>query len=150
MPKNGNIMQCYNARWNEVFRPSDDVDCILVADRAFLAMSRMAFTIQDEDFDPEIGPTREGPVSAIMEYSRFSDTPGRRIAGMLCWISRQLSDVDHRDIGSGRSTLHSMESMFGTLRGSGATHNWPLSIYPRYLTNERGLAYLRKSFISFT
>lgn len=114
----------HDARPSSVNKPSEELDAILIADRAFLSMRRASLA---PDATGSSGATWT-PVSSLNKYSDNAQ-PGAPLAQFITWLHARLSPT-------GNSALRSLEPMFGADSASGYMKRWPLTIYPEHLRKD--------------
>jgi hypothetical protein len=115
-----------------VTKPSEELDAVLVADKAFLSTSRVALV-------PQVDPSLPWqPVSSLNRYTvGESERQGLPLALFVYWLNRKL-------VGPGGS-LANLASLFRTESSSGLMTHWSLDVYSehvrehgRVLLNEYG------------
>lgn len=118
----------HSASEKAVNHPREELDALLVADRAFLSTFRMSYA-------PIAGSleSRWGPSSSLNRYSKDVEHPGAPLAQFVTWLHNQCSPgTDH--------PLTALSKTFGADASSGYQTAWPMSIYPqRFLDNPSSL-----------
>jgi hypothetical protein len=102
-----------------VKHPSEELDCLLVADSAFFSTSRFAeFPLDDG------GGIKISPASTFLSHHSF-DHPGAPLAQFVAWLSDLGADA------RGRGALASLNGMFGDESASGRARVWPEAALPQ-------------------
>lgn len=115
----GHLTDEYEFQSASIDRPSDELDALLVADRAFFSTMRM--TLSPKTFDPlELLPS-----SAFTQHNSGKGLAGTPILQFLMWLQRRVS-------ADGQSPLHSFSSEFGVFGADGHPKYWPMEIYPEH------------------
>ncbi|MFJ7288641.1 DUF6602 domain-containing protein [Curtobacterium sp. NPDC098951] len=100
--------------------PREELDALLVADRAFFSARRVSLA-------PGSVPGTAAnwqPMSSFNSYhGATTDLPGAPLAQFVTWLSQTL-------LPPGASSLGALEAMFGADASSGKATPWPRSIYP--------------------
>lgn len=102
-----------------VTHPREELDALLVADRAFLSTWRLSWA-------PVAGATENswGPSTTMNRYSKDAEEhPGAPLAQFITWLHKQCAP-------RGTSSLASLEKTFGADASRGYQKAWPASIYP--------------------
>lgn len=103
-----------------VTHPSEELDCLLLADTAFFSTMRDAAVPRMEG-----GELTSVPVSSFMLHDSF-DHSGAPLAQFVAW----LNDLGAE--GFGRGALASLWEMFGSEEGSGRSTVWSRSVLPPF------------------
>lgn len=112
----------HDATPSSVNEPMEELDAILIADRAFLSMSRVSLA-------PGAPEGQWTPISSLDRYSEAATQPGAPLAQFITWLHSKLNS-------KASSSLQSLEPMFGADESSGYMKRWPLSIYPEHLRSD--------------
>lgn len=104
-----------------VSHPREELDALLVADRAFLSTYRLSWT----PVEGSHGST-QGPSTTMNRYAKDAEHPGAPLAQFVTWLHKQCSPV-------GARPLAAIEKAFGADESSGYPKHWPMSIYPKHL-----------------
>lgn len=117
----------YNSTEPLVRAPREELDALLIADRAFFSARRGSLV-------PGSVPGTAAswqPMSSFNSYhGAATDLPGAPLAQFVTWLSQTL-------LPPGASSLGALEAMFGAEASSGKATLWPRSIYPARML-ERG------------
>jgi len=103
-----------------VTHPSEELDCLLLADTAFFSTMRYAAFPRMEG-----GELASAPVSSFMLHDSF-DHSGAPLAQFVAWVNDLGAE------GLGRGALASLWEMFGSEGGSGRPMVWPSSVRPPF------------------
>lgn len=107
-----------------VSHPREELDALLVADRAFLSSWRVS-----------LGPVGGSPMSpwspstTMNRYAKDADHPGAPLAQFVTWMHKNYSTDDTH-------SLTAIEKSFGADASRGYQKVWPRSIYPQRFLNE--------------
>ncbi|MBT1631301.1 DUF6602 domain-containing protein [Curtobacterium flaccumfaciens] len=107
--------------------PREELDALLIADRAFFSARRASLVPAGL---PGTAASWQ-PMSSFNSYhGAATNLPGAPLAQFVTWLSQTLLPV-------GASPLGALEAMFGADASSGNATLWPRSIYPAAML-ERG------------
>ena len=107
-----------------VAHPREELDALLVADKAFFSTHRASRMPPNANVQAEWGPA-----SIFMGHPDAEDLQGAPLAQFITWLSSQCSP-DPRG-----SSLEALKSMFGADRSNGYQTPWPMTIYPEHVRN---------------
>lgn len=115
-----------------VSHPRQELDALLVADRAFLSTMRSTVV-------PAAGRDPMGPSSSLMRHPDHDLPAGAPLAQFVTWLnSKCATDGDG-------SSLDALAEMFGGTSANGYMTRWPMTAYPEHyrgnvqlLLNEHG------------
>jgi len=103
-----------------VAHPSEELDCLLVANAAFFSTARYASFPHMDDND-----LTSSPISCFILHDSF-DHPGAPLAQFVAW----LNDSGAQGLHGG--ALASLWEMFGSEGASGRGRFWPSSVLPPF------------------
>lgn len=106
--------------------PSEELDALLVADRAFLSARRASLI---PDANPRLAWV---PMSSLNRHSAEISHPGAPLAQFICWFNAKCFP-------QGAGALRALEPMFGADSASGLMTRWPISVYPEQMRTNRAL-----------
>ena len=105
--------------------PSEELDCVLIADRGFWNTSYSAFSpvfLTNEEVTWK-------PMTAFMSHGEGNGYPGYPLVQFLAWLASRCGEES--------SSLSSLTSVFGPPTASGRMVNWDDSIYPEHIRDNR-------------
>lgn len=102
-----------------VSHPREELDALLVADRAFLSTWRLSWAPVARS--PE---SSWGPSTTMNRYAKDAEHPGAPLAQFVTWLHKQCSP-------DGAHPLAALEKTFGADASHGYQTTWPTSIYPQ-------------------